>query len=164
MTVKTVTNRGAEPLIASRKAFTNHSKAFRAESRENGYINRYPGWMPEGFIPSMREADYIVYSFQTPIGWHIEGHGWVVPEVSYSQRTNRHQSILRSAVWDEIVLKPSWTCVQGSETAARILRSIREGVNVDIRTRTKRIVDLVVATGEAHVVAKDGLTYLAPVS
>lgn len=164
MAVKTVTNRGAAPLIQQRKAFTNHSGAFHAESRANGYISTYGGWLPDGFVPSMRTAHYIVYSFQTPIGWHIEGHGWVVPEVTYSQRTHAHQSVLRSAVWDDIVLRPSWLCVEGSPTAAAILRSIREGVNVDIRTRTERIVDLVVATGEAHVVTKDGLTYLAPVA
>lgn len=44
------------------------------------------------------EAIYVVYSYGTPIGWHVDGQGWRVPDYKYSVTTSNHQGILRQAV------------------------------------------------------------------
>lgn len=48
--------------------------------------------------------DFVVFSLATPIGWHVpadsedESERWVVPDVSYSATTSRHQNIVRTAL------------------------------------------------------------------
>lgn len=50
------------------------------------------------------EPDYVLYSYNTPIAWHVPDDGddggerWVVPEVKYSTTTSRHQTIVRTAL------------------------------------------------------------------
>ena len=47
------------------------------------------------------KIDYVVYSFQTPIAWHVTGVGydeWVYPNVRYSRRTSGHQNKIRTAL------------------------------------------------------------------
>lgn len=42
---------------------------------------------------------YIVYSYGTPIAWHVGPRNeWVVPNQKYSVTTSKHQSIVRSAI------------------------------------------------------------------
>lgn len=46
-------------------------------------------------------TDYVVYSYNTPIAWHIQGNvfdEWVVPEVSYSATTTQHQNKINVAL------------------------------------------------------------------
>lgn len=38
--------------------------------------------------------DYTLYSYGTPIAWHVDGH-WVIVDDSFSTSTNRHQSNAR---------------------------------------------------------------------
>jgi hypothetical protein len=40
---------------------------------------------------------YSVWSYATPIGWLVEGEGWVIPPVRYSSTTTRHQSYVKRA-------------------------------------------------------------------
>jgi len=48
--------------------------------------------------------DYVIYSYDTPIAWHVPNDGddggerWVVPEVRYSPTTSRHQNLVRTAL------------------------------------------------------------------
>jgi len=50
------------------------------------------------------QPDYIVYSYQTPIAWHVPddnddgGERWVVPDVKYKMTTTRHQNLVRTAL------------------------------------------------------------------
>ena len=39
--------------------------------------------------------DYTIVSYATPIGWHIAGRGWRVPQVHYSPTTFGQQRMLR---------------------------------------------------------------------
>lgn len=41
---------------------------------------------------------YVVKSYDTPIGWHVEGVGWTVPDEKFSVTTTNHQGLLRQAV------------------------------------------------------------------
>lgn len=51
------------------------------------------------------QPDYVVYSYQTPIAWHVPDDGddgdterWVVPDVKYSRTTTRHQNLVLTAL------------------------------------------------------------------
>lgn len=55
------------------------------------------GMLPREHRESFAQADYAVYSYATPIAWHIDGQGWIVPDTKYSVTTTRQQSQLRMA-------------------------------------------------------------------
>lgn len=54
---------------------------------------------------SINSADYVVFSYETPIAWHIPGvHEWIIPAARYtnddgnpSKTTTRHQNLIRTA-------------------------------------------------------------------
>ncbi len=44
-------------------------------------------------------ADYVIYSYATPIAWHRPADNlWIVPDERYSVTTSRHQSLIGTAV------------------------------------------------------------------
>lgn len=47
---------------------------------------------------NLADADYVIYSYATPIAWHTHYGLWVVPDVKYSVTTTRHQSLVRDAI------------------------------------------------------------------
>lgn len=55
------------------------------------------GELPVKYRYSAAKADYVVYSFDTPIAWHTAA-GWRMPPVSYSPITSRHQSKINMAL------------------------------------------------------------------
>lgn len=65
-----------------------------------GYVQvtwaRCPGWVG-ALISEGRDSDkYVVYSYNTPIGWFdADLKVWVIPVVKYSVTTSGHQSRLR---------------------------------------------------------------------
>lgn len=66
------------------------------------------GRLDDKYRVSVAEADYVIYSYATPIAWHTPreveeggvhvGGWWVFPEESYSATTTRHQGIVRVAL------------------------------------------------------------------
>lgn len=59
------------------------------------------GRLPVEFRTSLRDLPgpvYVVWSYATPIAWHTDETGWVVPETTYSRTTNDHQRIVRQSV------------------------------------------------------------------
>lgn len=107
-----------------------------------GYGSMWTKWTPEGlrrggyrlgYLPErlrkivMARADSIVqviYSYDTPIAW-LDAGQWIVPDVSYSATTGKHQSYL-SVLGYELV---PWDC--SKEEYLRVLnaqmRFVREG-------------------------------------
>lgn len=55
------------------------------------------GQLPREFYSRAMFADYIVWSYSTPIAYWQDGE-WVVPEVRYSVTTTRQQATVRAAV------------------------------------------------------------------
>jgi hypothetical protein len=47
---------------------------------------------------SVSRADYVVYSYSTPIAWHIPDVGWIENATRYSVTTSRHQSKIFTAI------------------------------------------------------------------
>jgi len=56
------------------------------------------GQMPnderEDFRAVEEEIDYIVYSYWTPIAWHVNGAGWFRTSAGHSNATKRHMGKL----------------------------------------------------------------------
>jgi hypothetical protein len=55
------------------------------------------GRLSDEYRASVVEADYIVYSYGTPIAWHTPG-GWFCPDESYSLTTSAHQHKIKEAL------------------------------------------------------------------
>lgn len=57
------------------------------------------GQLPAEYRESLNHADYVIYSYITPIAWRdSRGYGWTIPDVHYSQATSQHQSTIRTAI------------------------------------------------------------------
>lgn len=83
-------NRDAIPYIATRCRFS--ASNFFGTYECEGYGKLYGGYWNE-----VDAATYIVYSYHTPIAWHIDGY-WTIPDEQYSPATSRHQSIVKEAM------------------------------------------------------------------
>jgi hypothetical protein len=46
---------------------------------------------------SVKRADYVIWSYSTPIAWRTDGE-WHAPEVKYSVTTSRHQGRIFTAI------------------------------------------------------------------
>lgn len=69
------------------------SGALRGEA---GLPGSYGRLAPE-YRASVDQADYVVYSYGTPIAWRVDSL-WTVPPTRYSVTTTRHQSKIRVAL------------------------------------------------------------------
>lgn len=54
------------------------------------------GRLDRSLALGVESADFVVYSYATPIAWHVGG-AWIIPEVRYTVTTSRHQSLVRRA-------------------------------------------------------------------
>lgn len=150
--MKTVTNRDARALIARREEFKTRTGNFTGETHVPGNHVFETGYLPQAYAEHGRlnDADYIVYSYSTPIAWHL-ADGWVIPDVSYSMTTSsRHMPNLPFSEPMSASHLPSPWWMGLSKTAGDILRGLRLGHYVDVSGRAKRTVDAVLATGEAE--------------
>lgn len=74
------------PVIMDREPFKT-SGALYAE--KDGYVSY--GRLDNEYRESASKADYVIYSYGTPIAWHGPD-GWNFPDEKYSVTTSRHQS------------------------------------------------------------------------
>jgi hypothetical protein len=63
----------------------------------------YPSWgqLPVPFIRQLKNIPgevFVVYSYNTPIGWRSPIVEWTIPDVKYSVSTSHHQNMLRVMV------------------------------------------------------------------
>jgi hypothetical protein len=56
------------------------------------------GRLPAQYHASARRADYTVWSYATPIAWHVPGAGWVMPDERYSVTTTKQQGRIGTAL------------------------------------------------------------------
>lgn len=89
------------PYVRARETFKTHGSL--------GGVSGVPGYWPEGQLPdeykaSLAQADYVVFSYRTPIAWHLRGDyvgeslAWVIPDVKYSNTTSAQQSKIRACI------------------------------------------------------------------
>lgn len=90
-------------LLKERQSFHNSTNSFRGGDIWNG---RY-GQLPQSWATMLKEmaVDYVIYSYSTPIAWHVcQGEDgkptdyWVIPTVKYSVTTTNHQNIATAAI------------------------------------------------------------------
>lgn len=92
---KRTTNTNAGPLIAGRVPFQGSSMSGReGVPHEHGWLS---GTQFSEQIKALKNPDYTVMSYGTPIAVHHEG-GWLYPDTSHSATTGKHQSIVRRAI------------------------------------------------------------------
>lgn len=82
----------------SRNAIENGIKEYRhfqsaSVSGQTGSPVTY-GQLPVEWKESAKRADYVLYSYQTPIAWVVAGE-WTIPPVKYSVTTTNHQGTVR---------------------------------------------------------------------
>lgn len=90
MTVATATLRSAGQYIAAQQEF--QGSHFRGTKTFDGMGELHRAYD----AMAVSTADYVVYSYSTPIAWCIGG-AWVIPCESYSVTTTKHQNIVRRA-------------------------------------------------------------------
>ena len=92
---KRTSNVKAGPLIAGRVPFQGSSmRGHEGGPSQHGWLS---GTQFSEQISQLKNPDYTVMSYGTPIAVHHEG-GWHYPDVSHSASTGRHQSIVRQAI------------------------------------------------------------------
>lgn len=84
-------------VLAAHESFTT-SGALKGVSGIARHVGYTLGSLPSNWHESVSKADYVVYSYRTPIAWHIPNHGWVCPHERYSVTTSRHQSKIATAI------------------------------------------------------------------
>lgn len=95
------------PIVQSATPFRTHG-ALRAERQTPREYDRANlpnfGHLDRDYHDSVMGADYVVYSYDTPIAWRSGSTGWWwIPDTRYSVTTSRHQSKIRTALHDVTV-------------------------------------------------------------
>jgi len=89
--------RDAEHYIAERRVFVSASLILRG-----GRIPIHPehlSHLPRAAHASLRQAEYIVMSYDVPIAWWSSIAGWRVPALNYDKaRITAHQKIVTAAI------------------------------------------------------------------
>jgi len=92
MTTTRTSNKDAVDLISNKIGFTG-SNFYGILTPPNHTDHEIVlGMLPSEFVHLLADAEYIVYSYQTPILWFANG-AWHYPKVKYSHSTSRHQSL-----------------------------------------------------------------------
>lgn len=93
MTTTRISNKNALQLISDRIAFTGSNFYGVVTAPRIANADVYPtGMLPDQYHYLLEDAEYIVYSYATPILWYANG-AWHYPKLKYSHSTSRHQSI-----------------------------------------------------------------------
>ncbi len=64
------------------------------------YISNEYGELPPEWHRNVMRADYVVYSYWTPIAWrNRDGGAWVQPDIKYGATTTKHQNKVAEALF-----------------------------------------------------------------
>lgn len=88
---------GPHGLLANRQQFESHG-AMRAYEFALDVTGRLPHRWVEQYRSDTRRpgVSYVVFSYATPIAWERTDGVTVVPDVTYSRTTTRHQNLCRA--------------------------------------------------------------------
>lgn len=92
-------------VIEQRRPFTTSTGHLRGtvrpESTDSGYLRSKHAAAANLWQADQDKIDYVVYSYQTPIAWHVKAAGvdeWIYPDVRYSRTTSAHQNKIRAVI------------------------------------------------------------------
>jgi hypothetical protein len=94
---KKVNSKEAVQAISRREAFVGHG-AMSARGHSGPGDHLLFGRLPQSVgeqMKGVKDVDYVVQSYSTPIGFHSAEHGWIIPDVKYSPTTSKHQTYLK---------------------------------------------------------------------
>lgn len=81
--------------IKNGQEFSNSNRSWR------GTQGNAPMWqtgqLPSEYELSAHAADYVVWSYNTPIAWRVDGE-WITPDCRYSVTTSYHQGRTFTAI------------------------------------------------------------------
>jgi len=83
--------------IQTRVPFKNSTGSMRGETGAPSSHGWLSGTQFSEQIKGLKNPDYTVMSYNTPIAVHHE-EGWHYPDVSHSATTGKHQSVVRYAI------------------------------------------------------------------
>lgn len=92
------------PVIRNREPFTTHGALHGEDFPPSAYELINLSMLPRDLWESVEAADYVVYSYSTPIAWHTlhedGAHNgcWTIPDVKYSVTTTAHQHKVMTAL------------------------------------------------------------------
>lgn len=87
------------PKISSRSREVTERIQRREPFQTYGALHAVTSYQGRGVLPeldndsevSLLDAEYVVYSYETPIAWWTPGRGWTKPNIRYSLTTSHHQ-------------------------------------------------------------------------
>ena len=94
-------------VIEQRMPFTTSTGSLRGttrpESTDSGVLRSKHAAAANLWTADQDKIDYVIYSYATPIAWHVFAHGgaineWIYPDVTYSRTTSQHQAKIRRAL------------------------------------------------------------------
>lgn len=92
-------------VIDRRLPFTTSTNSLRGatrpESQESGQLRSRHAAAANLWTADQRSIDYVIYSYATPIAWHItvgDLSEWIYPDVTYSRTTSAHQTKIRAVL------------------------------------------------------------------
>ncbi|MGH3499737.1 MAG: hypothetical protein ACRDQA_02370 [Nocardioidaceae bacterium] len=105
-----ISNSDAAERITARKPFYSHSRSLAGllgPGSAQG-LGALPAALADQrttshttarvLLATLEQADYVVYSYATPIAWHHPEQGWVAPDLDYSATTSKHQAVVAGAI------------------------------------------------------------------
>jgi hypothetical protein len=87
-------------------------------------VGRLPEPHRSGYRERSEHIDYTVVSYSTPLAWHDDERGWVMPDVSYSVTTSKAQGRIAPGI--AALKAEAWAKRVDSETLAAALTNGRE--------------------------------------
>jgi hypothetical protein len=68
---------------------------------DSGYLRSRSVAAANLWAADLDKIDYVVYSYATPIAWHVTGDRldeWIYPDVKYSRTTSAHQTKIKTSL------------------------------------------------------------------
>lgn len=90
-------SQAARDAIRERRAFRTYGN-LSGETNHNWYSGWLSGSALDAWHADRHDADYVVYSYSTPIAWHRPDTGWTYVDRSFSLSTRKAQSAVVDAL------------------------------------------------------------------
>lgn len=90
--------------LRAKEEFTGNSASGKTVGKYDTYSDRLRYAVSEDVVRSFEngvrdgDVDYVVYSYATPMAWHSQTDGWVMPDAKYSVTTSKFQGTLAAAL------------------------------------------------------------------
>lgn len=99
---RTTSGKWPGPIVRAIQNLEEFKSGAMTATKADRYLNSQPGRLEgdtaERWRTDHEHIDYVVWSYATPIAWHLSDGTWVAPDDKYSPTTTRHQRFVYLAV------------------------------------------------------------------